>query len=496
MDEPDQWHVAGVDLRFVLLAEPGMLSQYYPKLADPMVYWSTKLIFFGAPVVFWIFAFPFRWFGFYREMKLSSLLLSLFSIGLTIFLSESTLRLVEYYPGQISRSRWFRPVDELVALQGFSTDSQGIFKVDTEFSSFLEKTRTVNECHFLDLVNSPMEHGYVAEITSVYRQHHGIYTSDQQLKFWDQNCRAGKFSGQFHNGQSSLEKLFVSTIEKTEYSDFDSLIYRYVVSPINSEGFYSVPFEHCKGRTKVLLIGDSFTYGHSAESLGNSFSNILLSKGYLVYNTGISGADVAQYLAVAEKYIDQLKPDVVIMNFFVGNDVAWHERTPKPETPLFYATNAGNLLCFQKGREQRNMNSAYEGIMAETSIPRTGIIDNWLSKTVLGTFFWKVVVAKLPVLKSGPMDSPVPKDVDFCYETLNQISAICDSNHVDFILSVIPELVDGNLVGAESYPMVFRDLNVFEAKLSPEMYNRDDGHFNELGHAVYAKQLHGLLGGN
>ena len=56
-------------------------------------------------------------------------------------------------------------------------------------------------------------------------------------------------------------------------------------------------------KKKVLMLGDSFLYGHSAENFTSSFANNLLAKGYYVYNTGISGADVTQYKAIADKYI-------------------------------------------------------------------------------------------------------------------------------------------------------------------------------------------------
>ena len=493
LGEPGQWQIFGVDLRFVLLAETEMLGEFYPILANPIVYWLAKLSLFGFPTIIWLFVYPLSWFGFYEELKASHVLLSVLSIGLTIFLCEATLRFAGYYPGQLSKSRWFKPVDELYSLRGFSTDSDGIFKVDTAFCSFLKKAREADECEYFELLQSPDEERFVAEITSVFRQHSSMVYSNRASPD-KASCKPIELVfKRMLDQQSILGSCYEATVNHKIHTDFDSLILRYVNEPINEEGFYSIPFEEVPERKKVLLIGDSFTYGHSAKSLGNSFSNILLSKGYLVYNTGISGADLAQYVKVAEKYIGRLKPDVVIVNFFMGNDISWHRRIPDRETPLFFATNAGNLLAFQDGREYRDMRSAYEAISYHTGISKDRQVDRLLSGTVIGTLIWKATVARLPVLHQDPLVLPIPKNEDYCYDALTRISSICELNEAEFILSVIPELADGQLVGADSQPLVFRDMNVFEANLSPEMYSAEDGHFNDFGHKVYANQLIELL---
>jgi hypothetical protein len=70
------------------------------------------------------------------------------------------------------------------------------------------------------------------------------------------------------------------------------------------------------GKTKVMLVGDSFAWGMSANPVYNSYADFLLAKGYCVYNLGIIGTDPAQYEAVVKKYTPILQPDVINSQLF------------------------------------------------------------------------------------------------------------------------------------------------------------------------------------
>jgi len=56
-------------------------------------------------------------------------------------------------------------------------------------------------------------------------------------------------------------------------------------------------------RTKILFLGDSFTWGASAKPITNCFVDIVTRRGYLTFNTGIPGTGLNQYVYIAEKYI-------------------------------------------------------------------------------------------------------------------------------------------------------------------------------------------------
>jgi hypothetical protein len=62
---------------------------------------------------------------------------------------------------------------------------------------------------------------------------------------------------------------------------------------------------------KNFFLGDSFTWGASAEPISKCFVDLVGNAGYLIFNTGIPGTKPNQYTYIAEKYIPILKPDFV-----------------------------------------------------------------------------------------------------------------------------------------------------------------------------------------
>jgi len=74
---------------------------------------------------------------------------------------------------------------------------------------------------------------------------------------------------------------------------------------------------------RVLVLGDSFTQGASADPdqgfvplLNQSFKE----KGVLFFNTGVGGYGQNNQVAVLKKYFDVIKPQLVILGFYPGND--------------------------------------------------------------------------------------------------------------------------------------------------------------------------------
>ena len=63
----------------------------------------------------------------------------------------------------------------------------------------------------------------------------------------------------------------------------------------------------------------------------------------------------------------------------------------------------------------------------------------------------------------------------------NQIKPIielCDSLNIHFVLSVIPSLDGNDLKKAESVNGLFENIEYHQATVAPDMYEKDDGHFN------------------
>lgn len=97
------------------------------------------------------------------------------------------------------------------------------------------------------------------------------------------------------------------------------------VSYGNAQGFNdSKDFERVDtSREKFMLLGDSFTEGHSV-ARGAAWTDLLqkayAEKGPLFFNTGISGYAQKNQLAVLKKFHGSIRPDAVFLLFCSGND--------------------------------------------------------------------------------------------------------------------------------------------------------------------------------
>lgn len=387
------------------------------------------------------------------------------SLLFSFIILEIILNFAGFKPAQISYSKWTKKVDTLEKLKGFTTDSLGIFKVDTQY---LYQFQT-KDGNFLYPLNKLYKDNYVREIFTL------------RDEFIETNLD-NNFTRKVNNLKNEVK------------TDLDSAILNYINVPINSDGFHSIAFKEYKTKkTKVLLIGDSFTWGHSTSNKSFSFANELLAKDYIVYNTGISGADATQYKAIAEKYIPILKPDIVILNFFMGNDISYYKRELKPYQPIFYSTNAGNLMSNQNGIEYATAQEAYDNIMKASYMPTNTLVRKIASKTVISTFAWIVW------WKIGLANYQTPKQFTAkkhkkptCNQEIQDIVAISKKHQARFELIAIPDFLY-NQTKVQDFPYLFENI---EYKMSPvleDAYKMSDGHFNEKGHLEYADFLDKLI---
>ncbi|NQU67405.1 MAG: SGNH/GDSL hydrolase family protein [Candidatus Marinimicrobia bacterium] len=401
------------------------------------------------------------------KISAQNLALMGFSLIITLTVAEVALRLIGWMPGQVKYSQWFHPVNSLHLVDGFTTDTNGIFKVDTSIAHIVGKICKSSP----DILNSStfnsVEQNIIPEVWLVYN-----------------NTNTGK--NEFQNR--------IRGIKTGQLKDcFDSTLIHYQNNPINDDGFYSIPFStHCGNRTKVLLLGDSFTWGHSSLDKTGSFSNILLARDYIVYNTGVSGADVAQYKRILETYFEQIDPDVVVVNFYMGNDVEYFHRIPQQDSPILYNTNAGNLYSFQYGVQYSTMESTYAMVVHHMNIPEVTVLNRMAASTAMGTIVWNYLV-QIGVYDpqfENVLDRP---EIPYCNNELEWMLEFCNRNKTQFILSVIPNLNKGNLDGASTIPHLFDGIPYNAPDMSPELYKQDDLHFNEKGHLFYANYLEKLI---
>lgn len=384
-----------------------------------------------------------------KHVSKQNLLLAVFSTLTTLILSEMSLQIVGFTPGQYKYNYWAEPVDSLYGLQGLELDTNGILKLDTRVA------KTVRKLPAEKLDSEQSNATFNGELIQLMRDHN---------------------------------------FKPRGWNDERKYVQEYFRYPVNSDGFYSISFENAdSAKQKVLLLGDSFTWGHVTKHKLSSFANRLLQCGFTVYNTGISGVGVQQYEAVLKTYYPKLKPDVVVLNFFIGNDISYFKRDVNLRVPVYFNTSAGNIMSMQNGIQFHTMEDAYQSLMSNMIIPETNTVNRIFASTVITTYLWEHLT-NIGILNREYFVGKNYPEESVTNELMQPIVEYCDSVGVPLIISVIPDLRNGKLYGAESEKGLFSNINYVQTEnLTPEMYDWSNGHFNDEGHKVYANYLENLI---
>ncbi len=393
---------------------------------------------------------------------------------LLLVTAEIMLRNQGCVPGRLNALVDFVDSDSLTLNPCYTVDSNGIMK----FSAFAEsclnygvyKSRIQNSLYLSDSVKQ-------------------IYKTDLIGAFAD-----SKVSPEFIAWSDSINRL------KTEDSALQLVKY-YTLHPINPDGFRSIPFfPKLHSVKKVLLVGDSFTYGFSADPITQSFYDQLLKNGdALIYNTGITCTDPIQYLQVIKTYMPVIEPDIVIVSFYMGNDVMFHYREPLPFQFAAYPIDNKFVTSNPFGR-YLSPTDANKVMRISNTLPnqRSSTINNFLAKTVLGTRLW-ITLSKTGLLNT--FDSELEKYQDHRLDddnpttitrtAINNILKTVNANHAKIIFVVIPDQAVTNPWNQQfKLNELFKGIPVITAPDSSTWYNPyPDGHFNNYGHSMYATWL-------
>lgn len=416
-----------------------------------------------------------------------NLLLAVISVTVTLLVVEIGLRLYGIIPGIYQYSQWFTPVKNLAIKDGFYADSLGIFKTSpTARKEVRKRVALINAGE--DVRNNDSK-----EVEEIYGV---IFETGDNNK--------GK-------NESALLAHALHIKQRLAKTDLDSAILDYVFNcPYNTDGFRSISFKkYATNKKKILLIGDSFTWGHSAWPISNCFADELLSRGYVVYNTGVSGADPAQYLAVAKKYIAELKPDYVITNFFMGNDplhltindsVKYYNRTVKPFQPIHYSTNAGNLISAPQGVYFSTADSAYNFVLTYYQVPTNTKFNKAMAATALGTFVW-MQLHKTGLVSINVKDyewywqesSKNYSGIPYCNEQLRQIDSISKVNNATHFLISIADVASDKFGKPSQFPHMFEGLKYCSSPVNSNGYNLQNFHYNNEGHKQHADYIEQLI---
>ncbi|HWB63987.1 MAG TPA: SGNH/GDSL hydrolase family protein [Chitinophagales bacterium] len=271
---------------------------------------------------------------------------------------------------------------------------------------------------------------------------------------------------------------------------------------VNEGGFRSPDFGKADStKKKVMFIGDSFTWGFSANPIPNHcFTDLLRNEtNYDVINLGIPAADPPQYLALAQKYIPRLKPDFVFVMFFMGNDLMQEDRKVTPGVPYFFLTNAGAIFADIDGKHFETAQQAYNYIVSDRYYlhhPKN-IIEWLVSKSALLSRLYSV---RFRIREKLDFEQAI-KDSHITKKYLEAIKAVAAQNHTRLKFVLIPEIKEADMA-PDKYRERYKDIleapqlaqSWLMVKSSAACFNKyPDGHLNNKGHRVYADFLEQYL---
>ncbi|SRR6266540_4053507 len=277
---------------------------------------------------------------------------------------------------------------------------------------------------------------------------------------------------------------------------------------LNSRGFMDVEFKIAKeeGTLRILGIGDSFAFG--VVPFPNNYLTLLedalnRSGGKVeLINMGIPGTNPREYLALLIHEGLELKPDMVLLSFFVGNDFTEVRKIRRIFRYSYFAT----LLKF-----------VYDLNTKFVSVPLGGdySYDEQSTRvTDAAHIEWERVISHIFLRQSRDFDALLANTVDH----LRNIKRICDWHGIRLTLVLIPDEVQVDLalqqkvveawqLGSDAFDFnlpnrLLRDrltelhidhidlLQPFRAAAtSTRLYKRNDTHWNIKGNELASELI-------
>jgi hypothetical protein len=431
------------------------------------------------------------------------IILSTLTFVFVFFIVEHVLEHLGHRPGVLMNYGNFNASDTLRTYTLYTDDEAGIYRLGPYVTDTMAAAYTGDQ---IDLPRNVFADGLrITEGVDVVLRDFRIISNgiDSALVKEDQDvCELMANKGEFA----------LAACRSIMAGDADSAMYRdYLWNPFNFEGFRSINLSHRpEGRPRVMLVGDSFVWGMSAEPVYNSYSDILLARGFTVYNMGIIGTDPAQYEAIVRKYVPLLRPDMVIVNVFLGNDLMPFERDVRSGMPPEHLTSSGFLDSHPLG-QYLPPQEAYEFYMAFNRIPdlETRWFNRFCSRSNVLTKIWLLLyelgLAKHQIRSSYDRLHGMPDTAkaQVTSKHLRGIRETCRAYGVPLVNTVIPEK-PFTLFRNRPFRTGNRELDLFRILYGGEDYHcpenlcvndfEDHGvHFNNAGSLKYADFLEKII---
>jgi hypothetical protein len=296
---------------------------------------------------------------------------------------------------------------------------------------------------------------------------------------------------------------------------------------VNSKGLRGAEIDYPKppGERRILVLGDSFTFAEQVNQ-NETFSQLLEDRlvaehgagSYRVLNAGSNSWATANELIYLAKEGVRFSPDVVVVAFYIGNDVS---------------------------DNYRRVATVTDAVKADLSLRGADSFDGprrILRKSELYTVFESGVLAKLPIwgddggnYSSDRKPPQTQADADEAWaiteRLLDRMRDVAESQGATFVVMVVPTasavaqrgdapIKDGDDEddgGDDSTRIGFEDphgqlaaitsrnnittldllsaLRKADNRTKERLYYRQNAHWTAAGHAVAADELHDFLAG-
>lgn len=290
---------------------------------------------------------------------------------------------------------------------------------------------------------------------------------------------------------------------------------------LNSKGLRDYEYDYKKDDSvyRIAMVGDSFIEGMQIkleETIPKRLEKKLNEVGnYEVINFGFSGYDLVPEAVLIEEEVIKYKPDMIILNYFVGNDLTKFDGGAYKNFPDdFWLEDKHNLL----------KNEVYH---KDTSI----IIRNFLRRHFM--IYWLIKKTIMDYNGGGELSDTnliVPihekeysddlnKKLNTTYSIFKFLKNFTEKNNISLIVVIIPEkaqvdpnifvkIVNENNKSINDYDLekiqrlligMFKDLDIQYIDLLPELkkaninntfYWKIDAHFNSEGHKKAAELIY------
>lgn len=284
---------------------------------------------------------------------------------------------------------------------------------------------------------------------------------------------------------------------------------------LNAQGFRS-KFNYTKevidslrqesNKQVIFLIGDSYTQGCCDSPVDSSFSDLLAKNHeYHILNFGIGAVDLYQYQQIVRKYVPMLKPELVVIPFYLGNDISHYERTIAPHIPFCYVIRAYPWLNAQKPVEFiekgekpyfESAGEAYQFYLDHYTLwgKNATLLERLIRKSIIASKLYIPYMQK--ELEEKKFDfykkyNKLSDDVANTVAPLKEIKKVCEENNTALLILGIPSPLDAIKQESlsEQYAKYFEKAKVTYAFPDISEYSIDDydgpetrNHFLNSGH--------------